>query len=57
MLFRSPPSWENGWYPLAGLVQAHATAITPFTQWGDGGHAPVLLVQALADRAAPRLQP
>lgn len=29
-----PPSWEYGWYPWAGLVQAHATAVTPFAPLG-----------------------
>lgn len=48
-----PPHWETGWYPLAGLVQTRATALTPFAEWGDGGKAPVLIVQALSDRLAP----
>lgn len=48
-----PAHWETGWYPLAGLVQARASASTPFTEWGDGGNAPVLIVQALSDRLAP----
>lgn len=48
-----PPHWEIGWYPMTGLVQAHATAVTPFAEWGDGGRAPVLIVQAQSDRAAP----
>lgn len=48
-----PAHWDTGWYPLTGLVQAHATAVTPFAEWGDGGRAPVLIVQARADQAAP----
>lgn len=48
-----PPDWENGWYPLSGLVQTRATALTPFAEWGGGGQAPVLIVQARSDRLAP----
>lgn len=50
---RVPAHWETGWYPLAGLVQTRAAALTPFAEWGDGGRAPVLIVQALSDRLAP----
>lgn len=48
-----PAYWQDGWYPLTGLLQTRATARTPFAEWGDGGQAPVLLVQARADRLAP----
>lgn len=48
-----PPYWQVGWYPLTGLAQTRATALTPFAEWGDGGNAPVLIVQALSDRLAP----
>lgn len=48
-----PPYWQDGWYPLAGLIQTRATALTPFAEWGDGGKAPVLIVQARSDRLAP----
>lgn len=48
-----PPHWQNGWYPLTALVQTRATALTPFAEWGEGGNAPVLIVQANADRLAP----
>lgn len=48
-----PPYWQDGWYPLTGLIQTRATALTPFAEWGDGGNAPVLIVQALSDRLAP----
>lgn len=50
---RVPAHWETGWYPLAGLIQTRAAALTPFAEWGDGGRAPVLIVQALSDRLAP----
>ncbi len=48
-----PAHWETGWYPLAGLIQTRAAALTPFAEWGDGGKVPVLIVQALSDRLAP----
>lgn len=50
---RVPDYWASGWYPLAGLIQTRATALTPFAQWGDGGKVPVLIVQAQSDRLAP----
>lgn len=50
---RVPAHWETGWYPLTGLIQTRAVALTPFAEWGDGGKARVLIVQALSDRLAP----
>lgn len=50
---RAPDYWLRGWYPLAGLAQARATATTPYAEWGQGGSAPVRIFQALQDRAAP----
>lgn len=48
-----PAHWETGWYPLTGLIQTRAVTLTPFAEWGDGGKAPVLIVQAMSDRLAP----
>lgn len=48
-----PPYWQEGWYPLTGLIQTRATTLTPFAEWGSGGKAPMLIVQALSDRLAP----
>lgn len=49
----APDYWINGWYPLAGLAQANATATTAFEQWGNAGTSPMLVLQALQDKAAP----
>lgn len=49
----APDYWLRGWYPLAGLAQARATASTPFSEWGAGGQSPMRVLQADQDRAAP----
>jgi len=50
---RAPDYWLRGWYPLAGLAQARATATTPFAEWSGGGQSPMRVLQADQDRAAP----
>lgn len=53
------PHWMVGWYPLAGIAQANAIPNTPYSEWGSGGSAPILVVQPAEDAAAagggPRL--
>lgn len=49
----APDYWVNGWYPIAGLAQANATATTDFANWGHGGTSPMLVLQSLQDKAAP----
>jgi pimeloyl-ACP methyl ester carboxylesterase len=48
----APDYWLSGWYPRAGLAQAHATANTPSSQWNSGGDVPMLILQPLHDAAA-----
>ena len=47
-----PEYWYRGWYPMAGLAQGNATASTPFAEWGDGGDAPIYILQPVEDAAA-----
>jgi pimeloyl-ACP methyl ester carboxylesterase len=44
--------WLHGWYPLAGLAQGNATAKSVYDNWGDGGVAPMVILQPLEDAAA-----
>lgn len=44
--------WLHGWYPLAGLAQGNATANSVYQNWGDGGVAPMVILQPLEDAAA-----
>jgi len=47
-----PATWLRGWYPRAGLAQANAFDRSPFAEWGAGGRAPILVVQAAQDVVA-----
>ncbi len=47
-----PEYWLSGWYPMAGMVQAYATANTPLESWTAAGNAPMLVVQPEHDAAA-----
>jgi pimeloyl-ACP methyl ester carboxylesterase len=47
-----PEYWMRGWYPRAGLAQASALSRSPFEEWGAGGRAPILVVQAAEDAVA-----
>ncbi len=49
-----PDSWLRGWYPVAGVAEQTASAATPYAEWGAGGDAPILVLQALEDAAAMR---
>lgn len=49
----APDYWVNGWYPMAGLSQAKATATTDYDRWGHAGNSPMLVLQSLQDKAAP----
>lgn len=44
--------WMRGWYPRAGLAENEATVRSPFETWGDGGTAPILVLQPAEDAAA-----
>jgi pimeloyl-ACP methyl ester carboxylesterase len=47
-----PSVWRGGWYPDVAAGQTAAGAATPSGEWLDGGHAPILIVQAANDRVA-----
>jgi pimeloyl-ACP methyl ester carboxylesterase len=47
-----PSVWRDGWYPDVAAGQTAAGAATPNGEWLDGGHAPILIVQAANDRVA-----
>jgi pimeloyl-ACP methyl ester carboxylesterase len=47
-----PSVWRGGWYPEVAAGQTAAGAVTPNGEWLDGGHAPILIVQAANDRVA-----
>jgi pimeloyl-ACP methyl ester carboxylesterase len=47
-----PSVWRGGWYPEVAAEQTAAGAATPTGEWLDGGHAPILIVQADHDRVA-----
>lgn len=50
---RAPESWSRGWYPRAGLAQAHATANTPNAEWVSAGSmTPIAILQPDHDAAA-----
>ncbi|WP_373080802.1 alpha/beta fold hydrolase [Zhongshania sp.] len=49
----APQHWLSGWYPLAGLAQAHASANTPAEKWTAAGGKPIFVIQSQFDTAAP----
>ena len=48
-----PASWMRGWYPMAGLAEQNANKATPYAEWGAGGNAPMLILEAEEDALAP----
>lgn len=44
--------WMKGWYPRAGLAEMRAAQATPYSEWGHGGAAPILVLQPSEDAAA-----
>ena len=44
--------WIRGWYPRAGLAEQMASAATPYSEWGAGGEAPILVLDAQEDTEA-----
>jgi len=49
-----PEYWLRGWYPLAGFAQAGANGRSVYAEWGEGGVAPMLAVDAAGDAVADR---
>ena len=47
-----PTPWRDGWYRRTAGQQIAAAKATDTEQWWRGGRAPLLVVQALADRMA-----
>ncbi|MEL7449525.1 MAG: alpha/beta fold hydrolase [Pseudomonadota bacterium] len=48
----NPAPWRDGWYRRTAGRQIAAAKATDTGQWWHGGSAPLLVVQALADRMA-----
>ncbi len=49
---QAPDYWRSGWYPLAALAQAYATANTPAEQWRAAGQAAITVIEPQDDAAA-----
>ena len=47
-----PEMWMRGWYPMAALAQANATAQSPPETWADAGKAPMLILEPEQDAVA-----
>jgi pimeloyl-ACP methyl ester carboxylesterase len=50
---RDPTPWLDGWDERTTRAYGDAAAATPVDEWWTAGHAPVLIVQGLADVMAP----
>ncbi|MDG2332896.1 MAG: alpha/beta fold hydrolase [Myxococcota bacterium] len=44
--------WLRGWYPRAGIAEQNASSATPYSEWGAGGTAPILVLEADEDAVA-----
>ena len=49
-----PDYWRRGWYRPTAKMQGAATGATNGGNWQSGGAAPMLIIQAAADRIAPK---
>jgi pimeloyl-ACP methyl ester carboxylesterase len=49
-----PEYWRRGWHWRTAMVQGHATQSVDSAAWWGAGSAPLLVVQADADRIAPK---
>jgi len=49
-----PGHWERGWHTKTAKLQGKSKTETPDTDWLNGGTGPMLIVQADADRIAPK---
>ncbi|WP_372863692.1 alpha/beta fold hydrolase [Spongiibacter sp.] len=49
---QAPDYWRSGWYPMAALAQAYATANTPAEQWRAAGQAAIVVIEPQDDAAA-----
>lgn len=49
-----PEYWRRGWHWRTAMVQGHATQSVDSLEWWAAGTAPLLVVQADADRIAPK---
>lgn len=47
-----PDSWMRGWYPMAAIAEANATASSPYETWGEGGSAPIFVLEPAEDAVA-----
>jgi pimeloyl-ACP methyl ester carboxylesterase len=49
-----PKYWQQGWHTKTAVLQGKSIIKTPDTDWQAGGTGPMLVVQADADRIAPK---
>jgi pimeloyl-ACP methyl ester carboxylesterase len=49
-----PKYWQRGWHTKTAVLQGKSKTETPDTDWQAGGNGPMLVVQADADRIAPK---
>ena len=49
-----PKYWQRGWHTKTAVLQGKSRTATQDTDWLSGGTSPMLVVQADADRIAPK---
>jgi pimeloyl-ACP methyl ester carboxylesterase len=49
-----PEHWQRGWHAKTAKLQGRATPATADELWWQGGAGPILVIQAAADRIAPK---
>ena len=49
-----PKYWQRGWHTKTAVLQGKSKTATPDTDWLAGGTGPMLVIQADADRIAPK---
>lgn len=48
-----PSVWSDGWFGAVAIQQQAALKNSPIETWGDGGRAPIYIIQAAQDAVAP----
>lgn len=48
-----PSVWSDGWFGMVAMQQQAALKNSPIEAWGDGGRAPIYIIQAAQDAVAP----
>lgn len=49
-----PDYWLRGWHGNTAILQGKASPATPDTLWQTAGEAPILVIQGVQDRVAPK---